>query len=240
MVNAITAAFLLAAIVLYLAGARRLRNSAGGRQTIPWWRGVAFLLGCASVVLALLSRLDRWSDVLFSVHMVQHEILMLVSAPLMVLGRPFVVTLWALPRSTRDATARLIKRPAMTQAWRSISGPFTVLVLHALVLWVWHLPLLFEAALHDDALHAFQHLGFFLTAALFWWALIHGRYGRLGYGIAVFFVFATALHTTLLGVLITYAKTGRCSATAEASPPSPTGSVRSTAASSRNASSAPK
>jgi cytochrome c2 len=72
-------------------------------------------------------------------------------------------------------------------------------------LWAWHLPVAFEWALHDSNVHAMQHLMFFITAALFWWAIIHGRYGRLGYGMAVFFVFATAMHTALLGVLLTYA-----------------------------------
>jgi putative membrane protein len=57
--------------------------------------------------------------------------------------------------------------------------------------------------LKSEAVHAFQHFGFFVTAVLFWFALIHGRYGRVGYGVAVFFVFATAMHTSILGVLFT-------------------------------------
>jgi putative membrane protein len=69
---------------------------------------------------------------------------------------------------------------------------------------MWHVPALFEAALHDETVHVVQHLGFFLTAALFWWALIHGRYGRAGYGIGVAYVFATAMHTQILGALLTF------------------------------------
>ena len=53
-------------------------------------------------------------------------------------------------------------------------------------------------------MHALQHLSFFLTAALFWWALVHGRYGRVGYGVAVVFVFTTAMHSGILGALITF------------------------------------
>jgi putative membrane protein len=168
------------------------------------WQAVAFILGCASVAASLLSRLDRWSEILFSAHMTQHEILMLISAPLMVLGRPFIATLWALPPRLRSAIGQMAHQRSVTVLWEAATGPMTVLILHAVVLWVWHMPILFESALHNDSVHAFQHLGFFLTAALFWWALIHGRYGRLGYGIGVLFVFATAMHTQILGALLTF------------------------------------
>jgi len=49
-------------------------------------------------------------------------------------------------------------------------------------LWVWHLPALYQAALGNAAIHAIEHTCFLATACLFWWALIHGRYGRVGYG----------------------------------------------------------
>jgi cytochrome c oxidase assembly factor CtaG len=200
--NVLTAIVLAIVAMLYVVGLRRLWRTDAGAQTIRGWQEAAFFGGCASVAGALLSKLDRWSEILFSAHMGQHEILMLVSAPLMVLGRPFIVTLWALPPRARTNIAGALKR--CTPIWERLTGPLTVLVLHAAVLWVWHLPTLFEAALHHEPLHVFQHLGFFLTAALFWWALIHGRYGRLGYGVAVLYVFATAMHTQLLGALLTF------------------------------------
>jgi putative membrane protein len=53
--------------------------------------------------------------------------------------------------------------------------------------------------------HAVQHAGFFFTAALFFWSLLHGRYGRVGYGASACFVFLTAAHTGLLGALLTVA-----------------------------------
>lgn len=203
--NALTAACLFAVAAAYAIGVHRLRRRPAGRETIPAWRIAAFATGCASLAISLLSRLDALSDVLFSAHMAQHEILMLVSAPLMVLGRPFIPILWSFRASTRASFASLAKHRTIARVWERISRPFTVLLLHALVLWVWHVPALFEAALHDDAVHAFQHLGFFLTAALFWWTLVHGRYGRLGYGVGVLYVFATAMHTQVLGALLTFA-----------------------------------
>jgi putative membrane protein len=78
-------------------------------------------------------------------------------------------------------------------------------VLHGLALWGWHLPALYQAALGSVVIHATEHICFLATACLFWWALIHGRYGRLGYGIAVVFVFVTAVHSEVLGALLTFA-----------------------------------
>ncbi|MDQ3280834.1 MAG: cytochrome c oxidase assembly protein [Acidobacteriota bacterium] len=202
--NALTAFSLTAIALLYAFGLRDLWRSAGGRQTIRKWQVAAFYAGGASAAIALLSPLDRWSDILFSAHMAQHEVLMLISAPLMVLGRPFIVTLWAFHPDRRAAIGEALNTKAVAAVWERISGPLTVLVLHAIVLWAWHVPALFESALHNESVHAFQHLGFFVTAALFWWALIHGRYGRMGYGVGVFYVFATAMHTQILGALLTF------------------------------------
>jgi putative membrane protein len=191
--NAITAVSLLFILAVYIAGLTKLWRSEGGRHTIRKWQAAAFVLGWISAALALLGPLDRWSDVLFSAHMAQHELLMLVAAPLMIVGRPFLTLL-----TVTRAAARLA-RPL-----DAITGPVTVLILHAVVLWMWHIPALFEAALHDETVHVIQHLGFFITAAMFWYALIHGRYGRLGYGVAVLYVFATAMHTQILGALLTF------------------------------------
>jgi len=80
-----------------------------------------------------------------------------------------------------------------------------VFVLHAMALWVWHIPALYEAALDNAGIHAIEHLCFLLTATLFWWGMVHGRYGRSGYGVAVLYVFLTGMHSTLLGALMTLA-----------------------------------
>jgi putative membrane protein len=76
-------------------------------------------------------------------------------------------------------------------------------VLHAIALWVWHVPSLFELALASEGVHTIQHLCFLVTAALFWWGMVHGRYGGAGYGIAVLYVFVTSVHSSVLGALMT-------------------------------------
>jgi putative membrane protein len=190
---------------LYVRGLRRLWARAGVGQGIRRWEAAAFAAGWASVAIALVSPLDALSDILFSAHMAQHEVLMLISAPLMVLGRPLMPFLWAFGPERRERIGHAFQAPPVASTWRAITGPLTVWVLHGVALWVWHIPSLYEAALRNDGIHAVQHLCFFVTAGLFWWALVHGRFGRAGYGVAVFYVFTTALHSSVLGALLTFA-----------------------------------
>jgi putative membrane protein len=138
--------------------------------------------------------------------MTQHELLILVAAPLLVLSRPLVPFMHAISLSSRQALQRTVGRNSIGATWRWLLNPLVVLLVHGAVLWIWHVPALFETALRSEFIHTVQHLMFFITAVLFWWALLHGRYGRMGYGISVAFVFATAIHTGLLGVLFTFAR----------------------------------
>jgi putative membrane protein len=137
--------------------------------------------------------------------MTQHEILMLVSAPLLVFGRPLFVMMWAFSQRSRERIGHWTKRRDVSTAWRAVTAPASVFLLHAAALWIWHLPVLYEAALKNDGIHAVQHLSFLMTAALFWWGMVHGRYGRIGYGAAVLYVFLTAIHSSVLGALLAVA-----------------------------------
>jgi len=187
----VTIALLAITAILYAIG---LRSPAARQRR---WQPIAFFAGWLALIAALLSPLDSLSAILFSAHMTQHEILMVVAAPLMVLGRPHIVFLWALPAKWRERVGHLA-------LWRCISGPLTATVLHAIALWIWHLPSWYQATLRSDFIHALQHMSFLFTATLFWWALIHGRYGRVGYGVAVVYVFITAAHSGALGALIAF------------------------------------
>ncbi len=136
--------------------------------------------------------------------MVQHEILMLISAPLLVLSRPLVTFLWALPFAWRRRLGQWAKRPPIKATWESVTNPFTAWWLHAAAIWIWHAPVLFQLTLRSDLAHSAQHLSFFLTGLLFWWAVFYAH-GRRAYGAAILYVFTTALHTGILGALLTFA-----------------------------------
>jgi cytochrome c oxidase assembly factor CtaG len=189
--------------IWYGFGVARVWREAGRRDGISVRQAAAFAAGWIALVVALVSPVDAISESLFSVHMLQHELLIIVAAPLIAIGAPLVAMLWALPPSSRRTLATNVRRPWIVALWTAITAPATVWLLHAAALWVWHMPPLYDAAVEHEAVHALQHLCFFGTAALFWWGLMHGRYGRLGYGAAVLYVFATGLHSGVLGALLT-------------------------------------
>jgi cytochrome c oxidase assembly factor CtaG len=195
----------LLAGLLYLIGIRRLwkASHAGGgisRSEAGW-----YFAGWLALAVALISPLHLWGEVLFSAHMTQHEVLMLIAAPFMVLGRPMLAFLWAFPARPRKALAYAAATQVWSKVWFILSAPFAAWLIHALALWVWHVPVLFQAALHSNFVHALQHLSFFFSALLFWWAVIHGRHRISGYGAAILYMFTTALHSGLLGALLTFA-----------------------------------
>lgn len=194
-----------ASTALYTRGLFVLWRSAGTGRGIRRLEASSFYLGQLSLLVALVSPIDRLSDLLFSAHMTQHEILLVVAPPLIVFGRPIVALGWAFGGERRASVMRALDSLAPTRLWRWLSAPLAILVLHGLVLWLWHIPTLFEAALRNEGIHALQHGSFFLTAIVFWWGIARGRYGRGGYGLASAFVFATAMHTSILGALLTVA-----------------------------------
>jgi putative membrane protein len=136
--------------------------------------------------------------------MTQHELLMLVAAPLIVLGRPLIAFMWALPLGWSRGLGNWAKAGWVQKTWYALTIPLVAWIVHAVALWSWHIPKLFEAVLYNEWIHTLQHLSFLLSALLFWWALIHGRQGWMGYGAAVLYVFTTSIHSGLLGALLTF------------------------------------
>lgn len=191
---------------LYGRGLFLLWQRAGAGRGIRLWEAAAFATGWGALAVALISPLDPASDLLFSAHMSQHELLMVVAAPLMVLARPGIPALFALPSPLRMRVASVGSTRWARNLWRGMTHPLVALIVHAVVRWAWHWPPLFEAALRNEAVHALQHATFFGSAALFYWALLHGRYGRAGYGVGVLYAFVTAVHTGVLGALLTFAR----------------------------------
>jgi putative membrane protein len=189
---------LAVAAALFIVGLRRCKS-------LRTWEALCFAGGWLALFVALVSPLHAWGRVLFSAHMSQHEVLMLVAAPLLVLGRPLVVFLWALPLNWSRRIGNLCKIQPINRLWKVITIPLVAWVVHAIALWTWHIPLLFEAVQHNEAVHTAQHLSFLISALLFWWALIHGPQGAMGYGAAVLYLFTTSIHSGALGALLTVA-----------------------------------
>jgi cytochrome c oxidase assembly factor CtaG/cytochrome c551/c552 len=186
---------LVVTALLYAAG-QRVRGSATGARKLLFWSG------WAALAIALLSPIHEMGESLFSVHMLQHEILMLIAAPLLVLSRPLVPMLHGMPFSWRRALGRGSKTTPVRRTWNAVTHPAGAWSIHAAALWIWHYPPLFDATLENDWIHAAQHLSFLLSALLFWWSLFYAR-KRNAHGAGVLYIFTTAVHTSILGALLT-------------------------------------
>lgn len=192
----------------YALGLRRLWANAGGRRGVSSQQASAFAVGWLSLVVALVSPLDPLGSRLFSAHMVQHELLMVVAAPLLVLGRPLATWTWALSPAQRRVVGRLFQRRGWVGFWSTLTDPLVAWALHALALWAWHIPAAFDAALQNEAIHIAQHFSFLGTALFFWWAVLgHDPRGRYGPGHSAAYLFTTMMHTSALGALLSLAPT---------------------------------
>jgi putative membrane protein len=208
---------LLIAAILYAVGLHRVRRATAmpGKLRRAGW---CYAAGWSALAVALISPVHPLGRALFSVHMVQHELLMVVAAPLLVLGRPLLVTGWALgPQRARRGVV-LLRDTGLARGWAVVENPFVASLLHALALWLWHVPAWFEATRDHALVHALQHASFFGTAVLFWQAVFYGPRRRAGHGLAVLYLFVTAVHSGALGALITFASRMWYPAYAESAP----------------------
>jgi putative membrane protein len=120
-------------------------------------------------------------------------------------GRALCSFLLGLPDAWRAPVASAFQARPVGSVWRCVTAPLVAWALHGIAIWVWHLPPLYDLAVENEGIHAVQHAMFIGTSALFWWGLLYGRYGRAGYGAAVFYVFTTVVHTGILGAAVTFA-----------------------------------
>ena len=165
---------------VYVRGARRRR----GRW--PRWRNFAAAGAAVTLAGALLSPLDQLSAEHLTAHMVQHTLLILVAAPLLALARPLAMLSSA--TSGMRWPRRLIVVPAAGIAC----------LLHAIALWLWHLPGPYDLTLRSGLLHAAAHVSLFGTAVLLWTSVTRGRERVTG----ALWLFLTALHAGALGALL--------------------------------------
>lgn len=186
---------------LYVAGVTRLWTRAGTGRALPRIRVATFAAGFLLAGILLLSPLDGLADRLLSAHMIQHFGLMLVAAPLLVLGRPGLASLWAFPPSMRPVLGRL-GTGTTGQIWRAATHPLGAWAIYFAVLWAWHVPAIYQLALAHEGIHALQHASFLGAALLFWIAVLHPARGE-GRARAFIVVFATAVQSCALAALLT-------------------------------------
>ena len=191
---------------VYAMGVQSLWKRAGTGSGISRRRATAFGVGLIVLFIALVSPLDALSDELFSAHMVQHLLMVLVAAPLFAIGRFTLAVAWAFPPRW---TTKIAKEWKWGQAWDFLTRPMTAFLLHNAAIWVWHMPRLYEASVRNEWIHFLEHFSFFFTAFLFWQVFADltesMRMRRSAkFGLGVFMIFGTMLVSGFLGVLIAF------------------------------------
>jgi putative membrane protein len=194
------ASLLVAAALLWLVAVRRVRV-AHGPAAVSWSRSAVFLAGLGAVAVALESPVDAAAATRFSVHMVQHLLLTLVAAPLLVLARPLTLALQASTPATRR---RLLLPLLRSRPLAVLSSPPVAWCGFALVMWATHFSPLYQAALADPSLHALEHLAYLGSAMLFWSAVaaVDPSPGRLSPPARILCLFLAMPQMTFLGLAI--------------------------------------
>jgi cytochrome c oxidase assembly factor CtaG len=178
------------------------------RRSWPIWRTASFLGGLFALLLALVSPIDALATELFSVHMVQHMLLTVGAAPLLLAGAPVRPLLRGLPAAVRAGIVRPLARSrGVRAAVHFVRHPLVAGGLYVGGLYVWHLPALYDAALADARIHVTEHAWFFLTALVFWSVVIDPApfRGTLAYGARLpYLLVAGAAQNTILGGLLSF------------------------------------
>jgi putative membrane protein len=180
----------------YLLCVGPYRDRIRGSRPVGLWRQIAFSQGVLVLVLALLSPLDDLADqYLFSAHMVQHLLLTLAAAPLLLVGTPG----WLL--------RELLRATRSLDLARGARHPLVAFTTFNLVFALSHLPVLYELALSSEPLHAAQHLVFLATAVLMWLPVLSPLaeappYPPLG---QVLYLFLQTVPAALVGALLAHA-----------------------------------
>lgn len=162
------------------------------------WRAWLFACGVLVLALALVSPLDMLGDrYLFSAHMVQHLLLILVVPPLLLLGSP--PQLWE----------RILRWPPARYAERLLRRPVLAWLLGIGTFWLWHVPALYDVAVREESIHILQHFSFLVSATIFWWPILTPCTARrLALPATLFYLLSATIVSSILGVIITFAPPG--------------------------------
>ena len=202
-IDPVSALLLLIIAVCYFRGSRKIGKRIASKQQeyrrqVRW-----FWFGWLTLAIALISPIDSIGEQLFSVHMVQHEMLMMIAAPLLVLSRPEQTILRGGQGFLTPIFHGLTGRsPRMLRFYRQLATPLWGWLIHFFGLWLWHLPFLLNASLTSSWVHSLQHATFLLIAWVFWYSVF--RLDKSNSMSAVISLFTTGIHASLLGALLTF------------------------------------
>jgi len=187
----------------WLALDRRVRRRHPDRP-IPALRSAAFVGGLAAIAIALMSGIERYDTTLFSVHMAQHLLLLLVAPPLIALSAPITQLLRGSSSELRNRALLPILHSTPVAV---LAHPVVAWLTFALVLWVTHFSPLFNLALDDQGAHDVEHAAYLLSGLLFWWPVVglDPAPRRMSYPARVLYLLLQLPFNSFLGMAILFA-----------------------------------
>ena len=186
---------LLLLILIFLLGRNRIERRSRLERSRSW----QFVAGWAVLSLALVSPLHEGGEQSFTLHMIEHELIMLVATLLLAASKPGAAMAWGLPSAVRKSLGgwtNLFRQP-----YRRLTEPVTATIVQAVVMWAWHIPSLFDRTLESQGWHVAQHLSFVAASFLFWASILDHR--RSSPAVSAGCLFATSLVEGALGALMT-------------------------------------
>ncbi len=190
------------ALLLYLAGLRRLRRT---RPEFPAWRAWCFAGGVAVLWIALASPLEELADTVLTAHMIEHLLLMSAVPPLVLVGWPTVPLLRGLPAPLRRWTvAPLLRSRSIRRFEDLLVTPVVAWLAMNLTFLLWHIPSAYDYALEHEGVHDLEHVCFLASSLLFWWVLLRpwpSRAKPLGWLALPYLVTADFVNTLLSALL---------------------------------------
>ena len=199
------AALLATAGLAYGAGVYRLWRSAAIGRGISITEALAFAVAWTTSIVALAEPAVALAGTSFAAHMTQHEALMLLAAPLFVIGRPLAAWSWTFPEPWPQRIAGAAPVRVAALVWRALTQPLVATLFQLAVVWVAHAPRVFDWALQHPWAHAGQHIGLFVAAIAFWTAMLRRSKSAEGLANAAL-TFVTMLGIGALGALLTFSR----------------------------------
>jgi cytochrome c oxidase assembly factor CtaG len=172
---------------------------------VPLLRTAAFLGGLAAIAIALLSGIERYDTTLFSIHMVQHLLLIFAAPPLLALAAPMTQLLRAAPPEVRR---RFVLPLLHSTPARVLGHPVVAWLTFTIVAWASHFSPLFDVALENEAVHTAEHVAFLAAGLLFWWPVVGADPAprRLSYPVRALYLLLQMPPSSFLGMAIVFAE----------------------------------
>ena len=199
---------ILMLVSAYISGIFHLRQQMILQRVLSSSHVISFVFGILFLVVALMSPLDLIAVSLFSAHMTQHLIIMLVAPPLLILGRIENVLLWTFPLPLRRIIGKnWLRATGLRSIFNWLMHPVIAWLLASVTMWFWHIPGPYTWAFNNPIIHIIEHLSFFLTSIILWTLVMQPfRRNSGGHGAALILLTTFALESSLLGALLAFSQ----------------------------------